>query len=127
MKPQCHALLVKAERAIHAAIRLKQDGDLDFAAGRAYYAMFYVAEALLFERGLTFRKHSGVHTAFGEHFAKSGAMDSRFHRHLLDAFDKRLQADYGFEAVLDVEDVDAMIAHAGEFLATARAFFERSK
>jgi uncharacterized protein (UPF0332 family) len=34
--------------------------------------MFYVAEALLFEKGLQFRKHSGVHSAFGEHFAKAG-------------------------------------------------------
>ena len=27
-----------------------------FAAGRAYYAMFYAAEALLYEKGLGFRR-----------------------------------------------------------------------
>lgn len=124
MKAQCRALPVKAERAIDAARRLKRDGDVDFAAGRAYYAMFYVSEALLFDRGLTFRKHAGVHSAFGEHFAKPGTLDPRFHRYLLDAFDKRLQADYGFEAVLDAEDIDAMIAHAEEFLAAARALMQ---
>ena len=36
-----------------------------FAASRAYYAMFYAAEALLQSRGLAFSKHSAVHAAFG--------------------------------------------------------------
>ncbi len=44
-------LLAKAERAIRAARTLLDAGDGEFAAGRLYYAMFYVAEALLFERG----------------------------------------------------------------------------
>jgi uncharacterized protein len=34
--------------------------DVDFAAGRAYYAMFYIAEALLSEKGFRSRKHGGV-------------------------------------------------------------------
>jgi len=37
--------------------------------------MFYVAEALLFEKGMQFRQHSGVHASFGEQFVKSGAMN----------------------------------------------------
>jgi len=40
-----HKLLDKAARAIRAAERLVADGLSEFAAGRAYYAMFYVAEA----------------------------------------------------------------------------------
>lgn len=44
-------LLEKARRAIQAAVTLLQHGDADFAAGRAYYAMFYTAEALLSEKG----------------------------------------------------------------------------
>jgi hypothetical protein len=62
MKPKSRRLLDKAARAIRAAETLLREGDADFAAGRAYYAMFYSAEALLFERGLQFRKHG----AFGE-------------------------------------------------------------
>ncbi|MGH8566242.1 MAG: HEPN domain-containing protein [Gammaproteobacteria bacterium] len=50
---------------------------VEAAAARAYYAMFYVAEALLYERGLSFRKHAGVHGAFGQHFAKSGVLDAK--------------------------------------------------
>ncbi|MFN8463529.1 MAG: HEPN domain-containing protein [Anaerolineales bacterium] len=46
----------KAESAIGAAESLLRDGYRDFAAGRAYYAMFYTAEALLAEKELVFKK-----------------------------------------------------------------------
>jgi uncharacterized protein (UPF0332 family) len=122
MKPQTKALLAKAERALRAAGRLMDDGDVDFAAGRAYYGMFYAAEALLFERGLTFSKHAGVHAAFGEHFAKPAVLAPKFHRYLLDAFAKRLQGDYGFQASLTHDDVEQLIRQAEEFLQAAQGF-----
>ncbi len=88
--------------------------------------MFYVAEALLHEKDLRSRKHAGVISLFGETFAKTGAMDVKFHRWLLDAFDKRILADdYGIEAVLTREDSQQMITQAREFLDTAYRFLER--
>jgi uncharacterized protein (UPF0332 family) len=65
MKEATQQLLDKAARAVHAAETLLQAGDVEFATGRVYYAMFYVAEALLNEKGLRFRRHSRVHAAFG--------------------------------------------------------------
>lgn len=120
MKEQTRKLLDKAARAVHAAKTLLDEGDVDFAAGRAYYSMFYVVEALLNEKGLRFRKHGGVHAAFGDHFIKTGLLDSKFHRWLLDAFDKRVQGDYGVEAAITQEDVEQLIAQADEFLKEAR-------
>lgn len=119
MKPESRRLLDKAARAIHAAEILLREGDADFAAGRAYYAMFYSAQALLFERGLQFRKHGAVHGAFGEHLIRSGILDARFHRWLLDAFDVRIQGDYGVDAVVSPEETRAMIDQAGELLREA--------
>jgi uncharacterized protein (UPF0332 family) len=81
--------------------------------------MFYTAEALLSEKGLRSRKHGGVHALFGEQFIKSGLMDPKFHRLPLDAFDRRLQADYGFDAVLGIEEVTAIMEQAREFLKEA--------
>ena len=81
--------------------------------------MFYAAEALLFERGLQFRKHGAVHGAFGEHLVRSGALDARFHRWLLDAFDVRIQGDYGVDALVTAEEARAMIGQAGELLREA--------
>ncbi len=87
MNAQTLGLLNKAERAIAATESLLRDGLPEFACGRAYYSMFYVAEALPVEEGLRFRKHSGVHAAFGARFAATSEMDPKFHRWLLDAFD----------------------------------------
>lgn len=52
--------------------------------------MFYVAEALLNEKKLSFSKHGNIHAAYGEHFAKTKVLDPKFHRWLIDSFDKRL-------------------------------------
>ncbi len=122
MREEAKKFLEKASRAIRAAEILLRDGAVDFAAGRAYYAMFYTAEALLAEAGKRFRKHSGVHAAFGEEFAKSGRLDPKYHAWLLDAFDKRIQGDYGLEAVVTLEDVRGLIMQAREFLEEAHRF-----
>ncbi len=79
MKEETQKLLQKASRAIHAAETLLRESEADFAVGRAYYAMFYIAEALLGERGLRFQKHSSVHSAFGERFIKTSLLDSKYH------------------------------------------------
>jgi uncharacterized protein (UPF0332 family) len=56
--------------------------------------MFYVAEALLETKGLAFSSHRAVQAALGEHFAKTGELDPRFHRALLHALQQRQLADY---------------------------------
>ena len=122
MKDQTQKLLNKASRAIRVAETLLKQGDVDFASGRAYYAMFYTTEALLNEKDLRFRKHGGVHGAFGEYFAKSGLLDPKYHQWLLDAFDKRLKSDYDVDIVVTADDVMDMIKQAREFLQEARRF-----
>ena len=60
MKDHTRKLLDKAARAIRVASLLVDNRETEFAAGRAYYAMFYTAEALLYEAGQRSRSHSGV-------------------------------------------------------------------
>jgi uncharacterized protein (UPF0332 family) len=126
MKQATAKLLEKAERSIAAGETLQSAGHLEAAVSRAYYAMFYVAEAVLHERGLRFRKHGGVHAAFGEHFAKTGLLDSRFHRWLLTAFNKRITADYGVDAELRPPEVSEMLTQARDFLQAARSLIRLS-
>ena len=63
------ALLRKAHSSLHAAKLLAGEKFFDFSVSRAYYTMFYVAEALLLGQGRSFSKHSAVLAAFGEHLA----------------------------------------------------------
>ncbi|MEW5960967.1 MAG: HEPN domain-containing protein, partial [Chloroflexota bacterium] len=109
-------LLKKAAESFNAAELLSEQGYDDFAASRAYYAMFYVAQAFLLGEGLTPSKHSTVISAFGERFAKSNRLPIKFHRYLIDAQDQRLTADYKTGAHLTKTVVEEMINHAKEFL-----------
>jgi uncharacterized protein (UPF0332 family) len=127
MKEYSQKLLDKALDAIEAAQALADIGKFDIAAGRAYYAMFYVAEALLNEKDLRFNKHSAVHASFGEHFARTKEMDVKFHRWLLDAFDKRLVGDYGVDTDLERDAVVYMINQAHEFLVAAREYLQKQE
>ena len=122
MKEATQKLLEKAAQAVHTSERSLEDGDIDASANRVYYAMFYVAEALLNERDLRFKKHGGVHAAFGEQFAKTGVLDSKYHRWLLQAFNKRVSADYETETQLQSEDIQELIQQAHEFLKTAQNY-----
>lgn len=116
MSPEQADLLNKADQSLEAARMMEKGGYHDFAASRAYYAMFYLAEALLLGLGLTFSKHSAVIAAFGEKFAKTGAVPPELHRYLTDGQDSRNAGDYSFGAVLTEADASEQIAHAERFL-----------
>jgi uncharacterized protein (UPF0332 family) len=87
--------------------------------------MFYIAEALLNERGHRFRKHGGVHGAFREHFVKTRLLDGKYHQWLLEAFSQRITGDYGLESDLTAEDAAVLISQAREFLEAATQFLEK--
>jgi len=97
---------------------------VDFPIGRAYYAMFYVAEALLEEKELRYSKHGGVHGAFGEHYIKTGIFDAKYHRWLLNAFDQRIESDYGLEIKVSPKDAIELQKQAREFLNKAQEYLD---
>ncbi|MCW5851599.1 MAG: HEPN domain-containing protein [Anaerolineae bacterium] len=61
--------LEKAGRFLSSAQLLADHGDLDSAASRLYYAMFYIAETLLDTVGKRFSSHQAVLAAYGVEFA----------------------------------------------------------
>lgn len=119
MSPEQEALLQKARDNVRGAKLLLDECLLDIAAGRAYYAMFYVAEAFLLGRGLSFSKHSAVHAAFGQYFAKTGLLPAELHRQLIEAERIRNVADYGIGPGLDQQAAAQLIAQAEGFIAIA--------
>jgi len=125
MKEYSRKLLKKAMDAIEVAEALVDMDKFDISAGRSYYAMFYAAEALLNEKGLRFGKYSAVHAAFGEHFAKTKIINPKFHRWLLDSFDKRLIGDYGVDTGIERDIAAYMVNQAREFLAAAQVYLEK--
>jgi len=119
------ALLIKAERFIRSARVLADDGDFDSAVSRLYYAMFFVAEALLAQRGVAFSSHSAVISAYGQQFAKTKEIDPRFHRALLTGFSQRQLGDYAVYSGLTDVDIEILTREAISFLAAARSWIQQ--
>jgi uncharacterized protein (UPF0332 family) len=121
------AQIDKAKESLAAAELLLSQGYGEFAASRAYYAMFYVAEALLASRGQSYSSHAAVQAAYGREFAKSGDLGARFHRWLLDAQDIRNVGDYGIGMKITGEQAGQVIVWAHEFLETAISYLNMGK
>jgi len=127
MNDQITALLAKARESQQAAVSLLRDDHPDFAASRAYYAMFYAAQALLLGKELSFSSHSAVIAAFGREFTKAGVMDKKFHRFLLDAQDERNVGDYGTGPSVSHIRVQEILRWTDEFLTAAEAHLRQAQ
>ena len=123
MKPEQQALIRKAKESLVASQLLADNQLYNFAGARAYYTMFYIAEAFLWEKGLAFSSHSAVIAAFGKEIAKVGIVPVVFHRYLIDAQDKRSQGDYSIdeEVQLSPDDIQRLIEQSKQFIDLAEA------
>ena len=124
MNKDIAGLLDKAERSLSAAQSLLDQQYHDFAASRGYYAMFYVAEALLASLGEAYSSHSAVIAAFGRAFAKTEKLDPKFHRWLIDAQDIRNVGAYGIGMTITAKQASEIIAHAQEFVMASKDYLE---
>lgn len=117
-------LVAKARESLDAAHLLLRGGYGGFAAARAYYSMFYLAEALLENKGLSFSKHAAVIAAFGRHFAQPREVPAHLHRYLLEAVQLRQSGDYGAPGEVTADQAAVQIRRAEEFLAAAIAYLD---
>lgn len=115
-------LLEKAWQSLDAAESLFNDGFVDFSASRAYYAMFYSLEALLLDKNLSFSKHSGIISAFGKDFVKSGLFEKKFHQYVIEAFDLRNIGDYGAMYAVRKEKAVELMKNAKELIGTIQKY-----
>ena len=125
MKDYTRKLLDKAMDTIEGAELLLDHEKVDLAAGRAYYALFYIAEALLNEKGLQFSQHGDVIGAYGKEFSKTKLLDPKFHRWLIKGFDTRLIGDYHVDTQIEQNLVAGMINQAREFFEAAQKYLEK--
>lgn len=117
MKKEVQKLLEKADHAIEVAGSLYGQGFVQDAASKLYYAMFYATQSLLKSEGIEVVKHSAVESALGYYFAKSGRIDPKYHRMLINARKVREIIDYDIQeetvepvAMLKLEDGKEFVA-----------------
>lgn len=97
MTEEVKKLIEKSEHALEVAEKLMKDSYPSDAASKIYYSMFYAAQALLRSEGIDVIKHSAVESTLGYHFAKTGKIDPKYHRMLIDARKIREVADYDIQ------------------------------
>jgi uncharacterized protein (UPF0332 family) len=78
--------------------------------------MFYAAQALLKENKIQRVKHSAVQAAFGQQLVKTGKIDAKFHRMLIDARETRELADYTIGEEVSAETAILRMKNAAEFV-----------
>jgi uncharacterized protein (UPF0332 family) len=122
MKDSSEQLLLNAEETLNAAQILLNEEYLRDAVNRAYYAVFYIAEALLNEKDLRFKKHGAVHGAFARHYIKTGLFDAKYHKLLLLAFGRRMLGDYDEVVQFKLDEVKETITGAWDFLQAAKSY-----
>jgi len=114
--------LKKAEENIRASELLGEQKIYSIAVSRCYYAMFYIAEALLLTKWLAYSSHQAVISYFGKEFTKTGLFDTRFHEGLQRIFDSRQDADYEPFAKFTKEEVENYLSLAKDFLEATKKY-----
>ncbi len=116
--PEVALYVNHAHQMIEVAGHNLADGVYGSAINRAYYAIFYAANALLATRGLARSKHSGVIAAFRERFVKPGLIESEYSRIYGRAMDDRHIGDYDIRRTITAN-------RAKDDLCDARRFVSR--
>ncbi|MEI6501956.1 MAG: HEPN domain-containing protein [Armatimonadota bacterium] len=124
MTDQQAGLIAKAERSIRVAEMLVGTGDTDFSVSRSYYAMFYLAEALLLGEGERFSSHGAVLSALGRRFAVTGRIPKHVHQHMHRAYEAREAGDYHIANEIADDVASTQVERAREFLALVKRMLD---
>lgn len=116
------ALLGRAEASAGEVRYLIAGGYYGSAISRAYYGMFYLAQALLLGKGLSASSHKQTIIAFGREFAKTGELPQEFHAYLIAGQEDRLGADYDVLASFTLELAEERLKQLAAFLETVRSY-----
>ncbi|USH00498.1 HEPN domain-containing protein [Thermococcus argininiproducens] len=116
------ALINKAEKSLKASQELLTKGFYDFAAARAYYTMFYCAEAILLTKNITVSKHSSLIALFGKELVKTGEVPYRLYTHLIMGFNLRHEADYEVMLEIPKERAKEIVKFSKEFIDFTKAY-----
>lgn len=109
-------LIRRARRVLRTGRLALGDEDYASAINRAYYAVFYAANAALSTLGLERGKHSGVISEFRARFVKTGLIEPVYSQFYGDMMDARQSSDYDFVLEPGYEQATAALDEAQQFV-----------
>lgn len=108
--------LEKAHEVYEAALILCNAEQWNSAINRLYYACFYSASALLLNRSIYTKSHSGVIGQFSEHIVREGIMTKEEFRVYAKLLNWRSKGDYNDLYDFCREDVEPIVPKVREFI-----------
>lgn len=118
-------LIEKAEKFLSTAEQALGIEDYDSCVSRCYYAMFFMAEAVLLTKNLSASSHKGVISLFGEHFVKTEIFERNLGKALNDAYDKRLIGDYGVGFTVNEQQAKDLLETAYNFALQLKNYLKK--
>jgi uncharacterized protein len=106
-----------AQEVLEVAQLNLDNGFYTSAVNRAYYAIFYAANAILVTKRLSQRKHSGVINAFRQYFVKTGLIAPQYSDVYGRIMGNRHTSDYELESSITEEIARADLVDAIAFVA----------
>ena len=106
----------KAEESLESAHRELKAESYSYAMNRIYYAAFYGASAALLDRQASFKKHSGVRSAFHRFYIKTGLIDVKYGKLYDQLFEDRQESDYIALTSFEPDYVKQQLSACNEFL-----------
>ena len=115
-RPEMSAYMNSAWQALRTAeSEFGQGADYLVVANRAYYAIFYAANAMLATRGLQHSKHPGVLASFRDLFIKTGEIETSYIRDYEETMKRRHVSDYDLNSIINADFVRVGLEAAQRF------------
>lgn len=115
-------LIQKSHRFLTSAKLLLAEEDVESACSRAYYTMFYAAQALLLHKGVSPKTHKGVRTEFAKHYIHTNIFPVTMVKDFSFVADMRSAGDYEIYVTITSEEAKESIDSAINFLSSTEEY-----
>ena len=119
------ALMKKAESKLEAARVLLNEGKMEDAVSRAYYAAYNAARAILLLLGEEASTHGGVAFKLWTRLVEPGLLEREYARILSRLREAREEGDYTPIFTLSRDEVEELVRDAERFVARMRELMNR--
>lgn len=125
MNEKVEALLKKAQKFLRSAAVMIELEDFDSTASRAYFAMFFAAQAALLQDTQALSSRQGIRSAFISRFVERGPLPERAANALQRASELQEMGDYAYDFAVSAEDAEFILSEAEAFVNSLENLVQR--
>jgi uncharacterized protein (UPF0332 family) len=113
------------ERKTDAQILLNHEKHAG-SVNRCYYAVFYLAQALLLLKNIKTKTHKGILQQFSNAYIQTGELPENHIIIFRRVFQKRISADYDLNSHITKEEAESILMDTKEFLSSIKLIMNQS-